>query len=363
MATIEIPIILGEESVNGTQLAIGAVKASELISKYDIHVYDREKGEMGTKAGGYQREANQRRIKVIADSLINEKIDIPTAIICNIRDFNVKDNLKKNGNSTILKVDAASTKNKFYIIDGQHRTKGLEQVLDDSETAQAWKDKKIFTVFYLGGEFDEEKEAFYFINTTAKSIPTGSKLELKLGIEDVPIAESNAVELTRLVADTSKVWKGLIKYPNSKIGILPNSSFITSLKHLYQQDWFQPKTLDEQLKVLDAFWNGIKIVLPACFEDPAKYTLQRAVGVTVMHNVMGVPYMKLIQQNRDIYDANDWAEFLAPLRTHADNDRTVDEKKVEGSEFWLSGSSGAAGRYSSGAGRTNLIAVFKGKLS
>ena len=82
-----------------------------------------------------------------------------------------------------------------------------------------------------------------------------------------------------------------------------------------------------------------------------------------MHNVMGVPYMKLIQQNRDIYDANDWAEFLAPLRTHADNDRTVDEKKVEGSEFWLSGSSGAAGRYSSGAGRTNLIAVFKGKLS
>ena len=29
---------------------------------------------MGTKAGGYQREANQRRIKVIADSLINEKL-------------------------------------------------------------------------------------------------------------------------------------------------------------------------------------------------------------------------------------------------------------------------------------------------
>ena len=55
-----------------------------------------------------------------------------------------------------------------------------------------------------------------------------------------------------------------------------------------------------------------------------------------MHNVMGVPYM-INQQNRDIYDANDWAEFLAPLRTHADNDRTVDEKKVEGSNFvkWI----------------------------
>ena len=67
--------------------------------------------------------------------------------------------------------------------------------------------QKIFTVFYLGGKFDEEKEAFYFINTTAKSIPTGSKLELKLGIEDVPIAESNAVELTRLVVDHQRYGK------------------------------------------------------------------------------------------------------------------------------------------------------------
>ena len=175
--------------------------------------------------------------------------------------------------------------------------------------------------------------------------------------------EKNAVLLTRKIADESKIWKDLIKYPNSKIGFLPNSAFITSLKHLYQQDWFQPMSLNDQYKLLDAFWNGLKITLPACFEEPEAYTLQRAVGTTVMHNVMGGPYMKLITQGRDIHDPNDWAEFLAPLRKHSDRDRTPDENTVVGSEFWLSGSSGAAGRYSSGAGRSNLIALFRGKLS
>ena len=122
-------------------------------------------------------------------------------------------------------------------------------------------------------------------------------------------------------------------------------------------------SLDDQYKLLNAFWNGLKITLPACFDEPEAYTLQRAVGVTVMHNVMGVTYMKLLMAGRDIYNADDWAEFLVPLRSHSDRDRTPEENTVSGSEFWLSGSGGAAGRYSSGAGRSNLIALFKGKLS
>ncbi len=363
MSTIEIPILLGEKTVNGSQLAVGTVRISDLINKYEIHTYNRDKGEMGTKAGGYQREASQYRVKAIAKSLISEKIDIPTAIICNIRDFD-KSDLKKSGNSTILKVDSSKAKNKFFVIDGQHRTKGLEEVLEDSETAALWKDKLIFAVFYLGGEFSEEKEAFYYINTTAKSIPTGSKLELKLGIEDdVPEEEKNAVVLTRKMADESKIWQGLIKYPNSKIGILPNSSFITSLKHLYQQDWFLPKSLEDQFKLLDAFWRGVAKVLPVCFKEPEKYTIQRAVGVTVLHNVMGITYQKLILQGRDIFNSDDWAEFLTPLATHQDTDRTAEANPVKGADFWLSGSAGAAGKYSSGAGRTNLIALFRGKLT
>ncbi len=363
MANIKIPVLLGEKSVKGTQLATGIIRVRDLIENYAIDTYDRLRGEMGTVEGGYQREASKVRVNKIAQSLLSNKIDIPTAIIVNIRESGNLSYLKKEGNRYLLTLDPSNPNHRLYIIDGQHRTRGLQEVLSDPETASAWEDKLVFATFYLGGEFDEEKESFYIVNTTAKSINTGSKLELRLGIDDVREEEKNAVLLTRKIADESKIWKNLIKYPNSKIGFLPNSAFITSLKHLYQQDWFQPMSLNDQYKLLDAFWNGLKIILPACFEEPEAYTLQRAVGTTVMHNIMGGPYMKLITQGRDFHNPNDWAEFLSPLREHSDRDRTPEENIVSGSEFWLSGSSGAAGRYSSGAGRSNLIALFRGKLS
>ena len=83
--------------------------------------------------------------------------------------------------------------------------------------ASAWEDKLVFATFYLGGEFDEEKESFYIVNTTAKSINTGSKLELRLGIDDVREEEKNAVLLTRKIADESKIWKNLIKYLTQRL--------------------------------------------------------------------------------------------------------------------------------------------------
>ena len=363
MANIKIPVLLGEKSIRGTQLATGVIRVKDLIDNYSIDTYDRSKGEMGTKEGGYQREASKVRVNKIAQSLTSNKIDLPTAIIVNIRANKDLSYLKKDGNRHVLTLDLNNKDHRLYVIDGQHRTRGLQEVLEDEETADIWKDKLVFATIYIGGDFEEEKESFYIVNTTAKSINTGSKLELRLGIEDVKDEEKNAVLLTRKIADDSEIWNGLIKYPNSKVGFLPNSAFITSLKHLYQQDWFQPMSLDDQYKLLNAFWNGLKITLPACFDEPEAYTLQRAVGVTVMHNVMGVTYMKLLMAGRDIYNPDDWAEFLIPLRSHSDRDRTPEENQVSGSEFWLSGSGGAAGRYSSGAGRSNLVALFKGKLS
>ena len=80
------------------------------------------------------------------------------------------------------------------------------------------------------------------------------------------------------------------------------------MKHLYQQDWFLPMSLNDQYKLLDAYWNGLKIILPACFEEPEAYTLQRAVG-TMLCIILWVVHMKLITQGRDFHNPNDWAEF------------------------------------------------------
>ena len=79
------------------KLATGIIRVRDLIENYAIDTYDRLRGEMGTVEGGYQREASKVRVNKIAQSLLSNKIDIPTAIIVNIRESGNLSYLKKEG--------------------------------------------------------------------------------------------------------------------------------------------------------------------------------------------------------------------------------------------------------------------------
>ena len=364
MSKIKIPVLLGEKSVKGTQLGTFVIRAEDLISGFKIDRFDGTKGEMGTEKAGYQRNAEPKRVEALANSLQNDRVDLSTAHIVNIRKpFDFEKNFSKIDEFYgILSVDLK--KDPLYIVDSQHRTLAIGELVNDPEFVNKWKDKKIFGIAYLGGDFVEEKESFFYINNYAKSIPTGSKYELQISIEEVKEEIKDAVELTRILRDKSLPWNDIIKYPNSKVGIIPNSSIIASLKVLYGQDWFNDlETIDDQYKILDAFWNALQIVLPDCFEDPSKYALQRAVGVSVMHAILSSLYIKMIMNNYDVHSPEDWSEYLAPLRKLKDKNRLETPYDVEGSDFWLRGSEGAAGKYSSGAGKQNLVNMLKGLLS
>jgi len=364
MSTIKIPVLLGEKSVKGTQLATFVIKAKDLISGYKIDRFEPSKGEMGTEKAGYQRNAEPKRVEALANNLQNDRVDLSTAHIVNIRKpFDFEKNFSQiDENYGLLSIDLA--KDPLYIVDSQHRTLAIAELVNDPEFTTKWKDKKIFGIAYIGGDFVEEKESFFYINNYAKSIPTGSKYELQISIEEVKEEVKDAVELTRMLRDNSSPWYEIIKYPNSKIGIIPNSSIISSLKVLYGQDWFNDlEALEDQFKILDAFWKGVAIILPDCFKDPSKYALQRAVGVSVMHAILSSLYIKMIMNNYDVHSPEDWSEYLAPLRNLKDKNRLEVPYTVEGADFWLRGSEGAAGKYSSGSGKQNLVNMLKGHLS
>ena len=65
----------------------------------------------------------------------------------------------------------------------------------------------------------------------------------------------------KILNEKSGIWKNKIKFPGSKVGVIPNSGFVNTLKNNCDK-WLEyvvwPK---EQAEVLMAFWDGINLHL------------------------------------------------------------------------------------------------------
>src|SRR6056300_774105 len=112
---MKINVLEGQTTDVGTQLVTTVIKVKDLVGNYAVDVFDHEKGRAGGK-GGYQRKANQSRIKKLSKLLAESKVTIPTAILGNIRKPVEK----------VIKFDSSgisivSLKSPIMIIDGQHR--------------------------------------------------------------------------------------------------------------------------------------------------------------------------------------------------------------------------------------------------
>ena len=148
--------------------------------------------------------------------------------------------------------------------------------------------------------------------------------------------------------------------PNSKIGLVNSSAFNTSIKqHIATQSWFESLEVSTLYTMIDCFWEGVKIILPECFEEPEKYALQKAVGLNTMHSILPFIFMKIKDSGDKVDDPTSWAKYLGYLKTHKTDNREIPPTPVEGHLFWLTGKSGGAGRYSSAAGKAELIETFK----
>ena len=358
---IKVNVIEGNETNKGTRIVAGFMKVSDLIAKETVDVHEPTKGDMGDEGTGYQRLFEKARVNKLLSFLKAKKVDLITGVVCAIRDF-TPSQLTSQAGGLVLNISSGLDINLLYIIDGQHRVRALYEIMKEPDFAEKYKDMKILCIFVLGPSYQEEKELFFYINNYAKSISTGTKLELKIDIEEVTTVEKESVMLVRMLKNKSKIWDGILKYPNSTEGIMPSSGAITSLKHPYTQDWFKILPLDKKYELLEAFWGGLKIVLPKCFKSPKDFTLQRAVGVHVLHRILSPVYNRMIHNQEDVFDPKAWSVYLAPLKTLGEDNRLETPVYVEAEEFWTSGSEGAAGRYSSGAGKNNLVNLLLGLL-
>lgn len=342
---------------------VGAITAQAIVDRYKIPYRDH------AKKTGYQREPSMSRINQLVREMTENRVDLPTAILVNVRDIDLSEKLRSSGEALELVLGSEP----IYVVDGQHRVLALERLVN-ADPAR-WGSFLVPFVCMLGADQREEMEQFYIVNSTAKSVRTDLALDLlKQRAESDPNTMSALIERNqewKVKAQTiteafarppNYLWLGKIRFPGNDAGAttLPSSGFVASLRKLLSTPYFGSITNENQVKVLNAYWQGVNKCLPDAFAEPSKFALQKTIGATVMHAVL-IPILEYLRSNGlSVIEPESYERALSELDSL--EGETALNEVVRGVDFWRSGTDGAAGSYSSSAGQRVLISKITALL-
>jgi hypothetical protein len=240
---------------------------------------------------------------------------------------------------------------------------------------ETWKDFQIPFVCMLGATEEEEMDQFYIVNSKAKSVRTDLAYELltqranndeavmKGLVERGQEWQVKAQMVVEKLAEDSPVWKGRIRFASmeEEDTIMPSASMVTSIKPLLGSPFFKVVSVDDQVKIIDAFWRGLRDLLQDAFDHPNEFSLQKGVGVIVMHTVL-VQVMEIVRaRGLSPIEPQSYSDVMRePLRLLTGED--AEFNPVSGLDFWRVAPKGAAGQYSSSAGRRVLISRINALL-
>jgi DGQHR domain-containing protein len=361
---LEIPVQLAEaRSLRWKSRVAGMIRAGDVYGRYTIPQRDHR------RRSGYQRELSTARVNRLVKELREDRVDLPTSILVNLRTFDEDKNLVGRGNGLRLRLEDGQ---ELHVVDGQHRVAALAKLVE--EDPARWSDFEIAFVCMLGGNELEEMREFYVVNSTAKSVRTDLALDLlKQQAEADPVVSDSLLEsgqswkvegqtLAEELNRTS-LWRGLIRFPGEPKGVttISSASMVSSLKPLLSNPYFSQITTPNQLKVLDAYWRGIQMVIPDPFAEPGEHALQKGLGAMVMHGFLVSVLEHIRAIGRSVIEPQPYADILADVLTDLEGD-TTEGDVARGADFWRAGGEGAAGSYSSSAGRRVLTAKLRAGL-
>jgi DGQHR domain-containing protein len=357
-----VPIVHGPKLWSGAPIVVGFMPAGVLVpGGYVIPAYDTR-----TKQG-YQRVPQEARINSLAGDLRKGRTDLPTAVLLNIRNVTPKSVL--DGNSLRL-VGEDGLPLQFHVVDGQHRLLALEKLI--AEDSDRWSNFQIPFVSFLAADDREEMKQFYVVNSTAKSVKTDLALALlrTLTDEDPDIYmalqergkqwQVDGQSLVERLESESRIWRNRIRLPGMPKGetTIQSASLVTSLKPLLSSPYFGRLKPDQKMRVLEAYWHGIREVLRPAFDEPEAYTVQKGIGVIVLHAIF--PHVLECVRSRGLstIEPDVYKSIISESLTQLQGENNAGEP-VSGVDFWASAPKGAAGTYSSSAGRRLLIAKIQ----
>lgn len=359
MSSYETRVIL-TKTATGQLMAVGVITASALVERYVIPRRD------ARHKTGYQRDVSVTRVNKLMKDLRTRRVDLPTSVLVNLRDFDSAKNLRKNESVTLRLADG----DRLHIVDGQHRVEALVRLAE--EDFDKWGSFEIPLVCMLGAAERDEIRQFYVVNSTAKSVRTDLALDLlKQRAESEPgvmealieTGETWKVRGQQLVEELDKlspIWRGRIRFPGDPAAgtTIGSSGLVGSLKGLLSTPYFGSVSEPNQIAILNAYWEGIRAVIPEAFSDPAEYAVQKSVGVQILHGLL-VSVLEYVRSRGDsVLDASSYQRAIEEALLKVEGDTSTGDV-VRGADFWLAGRDGAAGSYSSNAGRRVLTAKLK----
>ncbi|WP_369133473.1 DGQHR domain-containing protein [Modestobacter sp. I12A-02662] len=301
------------------------------------------------------------------NDLKKRRVDLPTSVLVNLRELDPLEHLDERGDPPLLRLDGGD---QLYIVDGQHRVEALKRLIEEDE--EKWSQYEVPFVSMLGASEREEIRQFYVVNSTAKSVRTDLAYDLlKQRAESEPgvmdsLTETNETWKVRgqqIVEDLEKMsplWRGRVRFPGDAAAgtVIGSSGLVGSLQPLLNTPYFGALTTVNQVKILEAYWQGIQKILPEAFGDPTEYALQKSVGVQVLHTLLLTVLEHVRASGRSVIEPEPYADVVeeALLKLEGDNRSGA---VVRGSDFWLAGAEGGAGTYSSNAGRRVLTAKIR----
>jgi DGQHR domain-containing protein len=355
------PVVVRHRRQGELQVS-GVMTAEALTRRYVIPRRDHR-----TKKG-YQREVSTARVNRLASDLAAGRVDLPTAVLLNLRDFDEKEHLFPHGDHLHFMPGEAE----LYVVDGQHRIEALARLIERDPAR--WADFEVLFACLLGATEREEMEEFYVVNSTAKSVRTDLALDLlKQRAETDPNIMRSLVETSedwKVTAqavteelDRTSVWRGRIRFPGEAKAetTIGSNGMVASLKPLLATPYFGAISRENQVKVLSAFWEGTRAVLPEVFAQPLDYGLQKSTGVMIMHTLLISTLENIRAQGRSVLEPDSYADVLGGTLRSLEGD-TANGRVARGAEFWRSGPDGAAGSFSSNAGRRVLSVRLRGAL-
>ena len=343
--------------------AVGVMPAATLVSRFLVpHRDSRSKR-------GYQRPVSTARVNKLAADMRSRQVDLPTAVLLNVRDTAVGlvQELPEQG-WAIFQPNG----HELYVVDGQHRIEALAKLI--AENPERWSDYEVPFVCMLGADELEEMKQFYVVNSTAKSVRTDLALDLlKQRAENDPNLMASLVEKgedwkveAQTIAEElakTRLWKHRIRFPGDPSGetTIGSAGVVSSLKQLLDTPYFGAISTQNRLKILEAYWEGIEHVIPDVFREPKDYALQKSTGVQIMHALLISALELLKSRGLSVLEADSYQDVLQDALLELQGD-TAEGNIAEGADFWRAGVQGAAGSFSSNAGRRVLLARLKTEL-
>lgn len=340
----------------GLPLFIGKIRPAELLILSSVNQWNED------KLDGYQRERIRDKNREIKEFLKNCDLPIVPPIIASIKQSSFIPMMEDSGN-----IEIPILPGNIALIDGQQRTGGFSELFYEIRSEIKKSTEQQENVIALFHEFlkfeipilfidplliikklrekntlsnikpiDIERAFFFIINKTQKPVSSSLNDELayliiSTGITGIPILNKKKwrAELVPVVNELNREGSPLYKLINlgGSNGLqrpIPLTSFVSSLKPLYDNSVFKNYSQNEKVQYLKVYWEAVKKVFPEAFKQSKQYLLTKTIGMYPMNSLSADILVKILEDGKNPLSQEDVYSYVVLLK---DIDWSVDTSK------------------------------------